>query len=116
MFNPDLPSTTNGYSLWGDPNKKEHYEYTLSWSPYDNVRKAKYPAILATSGLNDNQVPFSSPAKWVAKVRENNLGTNPVLFKVNMGAGHVGESGRFERQKLNALKYAFILDQLGWKE
>lgn len=116
MFNPDLPLTTNEYNLLGDPNKKEHYEYMLSWSPFDNVRKAKYPAILATGGLNDTQVPYFSPAKWVAKVRENNLGTNPVLFKVEMGAGHGGESGRFERQKLTALKYAFILDQLGWKE
>lgn len=116
MFNPDKPLITNGYDLWGDPNKKEHYEYMLTWSPYDNVHKAKYPAILATGGLNDNQVGFSSPAKWVAKVRENNLGTNPVLFKVNMGAGHIGESDRYEKQKLTALIYAFILDQLGWKE
>jgi oligopeptidase B len=80
------------------------------------VKPAKYPAILATGGLNDTQVPYFSPAKWVAKVRENNLGTNPVLFRVEMGAGHGGQSGRFERQKITALKYAFILDQLGWNE
>lgn len=116
MFNPDNQGTTNGYDLWGDPNKKEHYEYMLTWSPLDNVRKAKYPAILATSGLNDTQVPFFSPAKWVAKVRENNLGKNPVLFQVNIGAGHSGESGRYKKEKLTALKYAFILDQLGIKE
>lgn len=116
MYNTDLPLTTLEYDQWGDPNKKEYYDYMLTWSPLDNVKKAKYPAILATGGLNDTQVPFYSPAKWVAKVRENNLGTNPVLFKVNMGAGHGGESGRYERQKLTALKYAFVLDQLGLKE
>jgi oligopeptidase B len=116
MFNTDLPLTTLEYEEWGDPNKKEHYDYMLSWSPYDNVNKIKYPAILATGGLNDTQVPYFSPAKWVAKVREHNIGNNPVLFKVNMGAGHGGESGRFERQKLTALKFAFVLDQLGWDE
>ncbi len=112
-FDPNIPQE---YGQWGDPNIKEHYEYMLSWSPLDNVKSAKYPAILATGGLHDTQVPYFSPAKWVAKVRENNLGPNPVLFKVEMGAGHGGQSGRFERQKLTALKYAFILDQLGWKE
>ena len=116
MFNTDLPLTTLEYDQWGDPNKKEYYDYMLSWSPLDNVRPAKYPAIFATGGLNDTQVPYFSPAKWVAKVRENNLGNNPVLFKVNMGAGHGGESGRFERQKLTAMKYAFLLNQLGWTE
>jgi oligopeptidase B len=116
MFNPDLPLTTLEYDQWGDPNKKEYYDYMLSWSPYDNVKKAKYPSILATGGLNDTQVPYFSPAKWVAKVRENNTGNNVVLFKCNMGAGHGGESGRYEAQKLQALKYAFMLDQLGMKE
>ncbi|MGI8580988.1 MAG: S9 family peptidase [Chitinophagaceae bacterium] len=115
-FDPTIPLVTLEYEQWGDPNNKEHYDYMLSWSPLDNVKPAKYPAILATGGLHDTQVPYFSPAKWVAKVRENNLGTNPVLFKVEMGAGHGGQSGRFERQKLTALKYAFILDQLGWKE
>ncbi len=116
MFNTDLPLTTLEYEEWGDPNNEKFYQYMLSWSPLDNVKPAKYPAILATGGLNDTQVPYFSPAKWVAKVRENNLGTNPVLFRVEMGAGHGGQSGRFERQKLTALKYAFILDQLGWRE
>jgi oligopeptidase B len=116
MYNADLPLTTLEYDQWGDPNKKQYYDYMLTWSPLDNVKPAKYPAIFATGGLNDTQVPYFSPAKWVAKVRENNLGNNPVLFKVNMGAGHGGESGRYERQKLTALKYAFILDQLGWNK
>jgi len=116
MFNTDLPLTTLEYDQWGDPNKKEFYDYMLSWSPYDNVKPAKYPAIFATGGLNDTQVPYFSPAKWVAKIRENNTGNNPVLFKVNMGAGHGGESGRFARQKLTAEKFSFALQQLGWNE
>jgi oligopeptidase B len=114
--NPDLPLTTLEYDEWGNPANREHFEYMLTWSPYDNVKDANYPAILATGGLHDTQVPYFSPAKWVAKVREHNTGNNPVLFKVNMGAGHSGESGRFERQKLTALKYAFMLDLLGIKE
>jgi oligopeptidase B len=112
MFNTDLPLTTLEYDEWGDPRKKEYFDYMLSWSPYDNVKPVSYPAILATGGLNDTQVPYFSPAKWVQKVRDNNKGTNPVLFKCNMGAGHGGESGRFERQKLTALKYAFMIDLL----
>ncbi len=116
MENPDMPLTTLEYDEWGNPNIKEQYDYLLTWSPYDNVKDAKYPAIFATGGLNDTQVPYFSPAKWVARVREHNIGTNPVIFKVNMGAGHSGESGRFERQKLTALKYAFMLDLLGMKE
>ncbi len=114
--NPDLPLTTLEYDEWGDPGVKEIYEYLLTWSPYDNVKDAKYPAIFATGGLHDTQVPYFSPAKWVVKVREHNLGTNPVLFRVNMGAGHSGESGRFERLKLMAMKYAFMLDLLGRRE
>jgi oligopeptidase B len=116
MYNTNLPLTTLEYDEWGDPNKKEHYDYMLTWSPQDNIKKAKYPAIFATGGLNDTQVPYFSAAKWVAKIRENNLGNNPVLFKINMNAGHGGESGRYERQKLQALKYTFVLDQLGWNE
>ena len=116
MFDPNIPLVTLEYNEWGDPNKKEFYDYMLTWSPLDNVKKAKYPAIFATGGLHDTQVPYFSPAKWVAKVREHNLGTNPVLLKTNMSAGHGGESGRFERQKLTAMKYAFALDQLGWNE
>ncbi len=116
MFNPDLPLTTLEYGEWGNPNIEEQYNYMMTWSPYDNVRDAMYPAILATGGLNDTQVPYFSPAKWVARVRDHNKGKNPVLFKVNMGAGHAGESGRFESQKLTAFKFAFMLDLLGVRE
>jgi oligopeptidase B len=112
MFNDKLPLTTLEYDEWGNPNKKDYYDYMLSWSPYDNVKPANYPAIFATGGLNDTQVPYFSPAKWVARVRENNAGKNPILLKCNMEAGHGGQSGRFDRFKLTALKYAFMLDLL----
>jgi oligopeptidase B len=115
MMNPDLPLTTLEYDEWGDPNKKEYYDYMLSWSPYDNVQAADFPAILATGGLNDTQVPYFSPAKWVQKIRENNTGSEPILLQVNMGAGHGGESGRFARQKETAMIYAFMIDQVGMK-
>lgn len=115
MTNPDLPLTTLEYDEWGDPNKKEYYDYMLSWSPYDNVKPADFPAILATGGVNDTQVPYFSPAKWVQKIRENNTGNELVLFKCNMDAGHAGASGRFASQKETSLVYAFILDQVNPK-
>jgi len=111
-MNPDLPLSTLEYDEWGNPNDKEYFDYMLSWSPYDNVKQAAYPAILATGGVNDTQVPYFSPAKWVQKIRDNNTGDNPVLFKCNMGAGHAGASGRFERQKETAMMYAFMIDQV----
>jgi oligopeptidase B len=113
MYNDQLPLTSLEWDEWGNPVNKEYYDYMLSWSPYDQVRKANYPAILATGGLNDTQVPYFSPAKWVQRMRDNNTGKNPILFKCNMDAGHGGQSGRFERYKLTALKYAFMLDLLG---
>ena len=113
MLNTDLPLTTLEYDEWGNPTQKDYYDYMLSWSPYDNVKEAEYPAIFATGGLNDTQVPYFSPAKWVQKVRENNTGDAPVLFKCDMGAGHGGKSGRFQRQEETALIYSFIIDQAG---
>jgi oligopeptidase B len=112
MYNTDLPLTTLEFSEWGDPRNREYHDYMMSWSPYDNVTERAYPEILATGGLNDTQVPYFSPAKWVQKVRENNTASTKVLFKCNMGAGHGGESGRFESQRLTALKYAWMLDVL----
>ena len=112
MFNTDLPLTTLEFSEWGDPGKREYYNYMMSWSPYDNVTRRAYPEILATGGLNDTQVPYFSPAKWVQKIRENNTAPTRTLFTCNMGAGHSGESGRFESRKLTALKFAWMLDIL----
>jgi oligopeptidase B len=112
MLDETLPLTSLEWDEWGNPKNKEYYDYMLTYSPYDQVKTQKYPAILATGGLNDTQVPYWSPAKWVAKLRELKIDDNPILLKINMGAGHSGASGRFERYKLIALKYAFMLNML----
>jgi oligopeptidase B len=116
MFNENLPLTTLEYDEWGNPNNKIFYDYMRSWSPYDNVKLANYPAILAFGSLFDTQVPYYSPAKWVQRLRANNTGTNPILFKCDMGNGHNGKSGRFEQIRMTALQYAFMLDLLGFSE
>ena len=113
MLDDKIPLTSNEWDEWGDPRKKEHYEYVLSYSPYDNVKAQAYPALLVTTGLNDSQVQYFEPAKWVAKLQATKTDRNPLLFKVNMGAGHGGRSGRFERIHETAEAYAFLLNQLG---
>ncbi len=113
MLDESVPLTTGEYDEWGNPNKKEYYDYMLSYSPYDNVISQKYPSMLVTTGLHDSQVQYWEPAKWVAKLREMKTGDNVLLLFTNMSTGHGGASGRFERFKLIALEYAFILGQIG---
>lgn len=113
MLDESIPLTTSEYDEWGDPNKKEYYDYILSYSPYDNVEAKNYPAMLVTTGLHDSQVQYWEPAKWVAKLRDMKKDKNVLLLKTDMGAGHSGASGRFKRYKETALEYAFILDQAG---
>ncbi len=113
MLDENIPLTTGEYDEWGDPNIKDFYEYILSYSPYDNVERKKYPALLVTTGLNDSQVQYWEPAKWVAKLRDMKTDSNPILLYANMSAGHSGSSGRFERFKVIALEYAFLFDQIG---
>ncbi|BDD05251.1 S9 family peptidase [Aureibacter tunicatorum] len=112
MLDESIPLTTGEYDEWGNPNDKEYYEYMLSYSPYDNVKKADYPAMLVTTGLHDSQVQYWEPAKWVAKLRDNHTGSAPIILKTNMETGHGGASGRFESYKETALEYAFLIDQL----
>jgi oligopeptidase B len=88
----------------------------LSYSPYDNVTAQAYPAMLVTTGLHDSQVQYFEPAKWVAKLRAVGTGDAPLIFKINMEAGHGGKSGRFRRLEEEALAYAFFLDLAGIKE
>jgi oligopeptidase B len=116
MFNDQLPLTTLEYDEWGNPNNKTYYDYMLSWSPYDQLKPANYPAILATGGLNDTQVPYYSPAKWVAKMRTTQTGKNPIYLKTDLETGHGGKSGRFNRYEATAFKYVFMLDLLGIEE
>jgi oligopeptidase B len=116
MLDTSLPLTTQEYEEWGDPNVEEYYKYILSYSPYDNVTSQNYPNILATGGLNDSQVGFHEPAKWVAKLRELKSDNNIVLLYTNMDSGHGGATGRYDRIKETAFEYAFVLDRLGIKE
>jgi oligopeptidase B len=88
----------------------------LTYSPYDNVRAQAYPAMLVTTGLWDSQVQYYEPAKWVAKLRGLNVGSNLLLLHVDMDAGHGGKSGRYQRYRETAMEYAFILDQLGLRD
>ena len=115
MLDESLPLTINEYEEWGNPSDVEYYEYIKSYSPYDNVRAAGYPAILATAGLNDPRVPFWEPAKWVAKLRTVTLSDRPILLKTEMVAGHSGPSGRYESWREEAFVTAFIVDQVGEK-
>ncbi len=113
MLDESIPLTTNEFDEWGDPREKEYYDYMLSYSPYDNVRAADYPAMLVTTGLWDSQVQYFEPTKWVARLRATKTDRNPLLLHANMEAGHGGASGRFRRQKERALEFAFVLQQLG---
>ena len=116
MLDESIPLTTNEFDEWGDPKKKEFYDYMLSYSPYDNVARQDYPAMLVTTGLHDSQVQYWEPAKWVARLRARNTGPNPILYRTTMEAGHGGKSGRFQRFREIAEEYAFILDQSGITE
>jgi len=109
MLDESIPLTTLEYEEWGNPHERPHYEYMLSYSPYDNVRPQVYPAILVTTGLWDSQVQYYEPAKWVAKLRNANRGNQPLLLHVNLEAGHGGKSGRYERLREVAREYGFII-------
>jgi oligopeptidase B len=112
MLDDSIPLTTNEFDEWGNPQNTLFYDYMLSYSPYDNVKAQAYPALLVTTGLNDSQVQYYEPSKWVAKLRALKTDKNPLLFKVNMEAGHGGKSGRFTHYREIAEAYAFFLDQL----
>ena len=113
MLDESIPLTTGEFDEWGDPKEKEAYERMLSYSPYDNVKDAAYPAMLVTTGFHDSQVQYWEPAKWVQRLRRHQQGQAPVLLHTNLEAGHGGASGRFERLKEVALDYAFLIWQAG---
>ena len=112
MLDPTIPLTTNEYDEWGNPEKKDAYDYMLTYSPYDNLKAQPYPATFVGTGLWDSQVQYWEPAKYVARLRDLNTSTAPVLFRTNMDAGHGGKSGRFRRYRELSEMYAFLLDQL----
>ena len=113
MLDASLPLTVPEYEEWGDPNQEEYFRYMLSYSPYDNLRAANYPAMLVRTSLHDSQVMYWEPAKYVAKLRTLKTDSNPLLLVTNMQAGHGGASGRYDYLKEIALDYAFLLRALG---
>jgi oligopeptidase B len=113
MLDASIPLTTSEWDEWGDPRKKEYYDYMLSYSPYDQVKAQSYPNMIVTTGYWDSQVQYWEPAKWVAKLRDMKTDRNILVMDCNMNAGHGGASGRFERNRIVALQYAFIIDLAG---
>jgi oligopeptidase B len=114
MLDESIPLTTNEFDEWGNPaSNKATHDYMLSYSPYDQLKAQRYPAMLVTSGLWDSQVQYWEPTKWVARLRTVKTDDNPLLLRTNMEAGHGGKSGRFERYQEVAEEYAFVLWQAG---
>lgn len=116
MMDATLPLTVGEYLEWGNPNEKAAFDYMLSYSPYDNLKRGDYPSMLVTTSLNDSQVMYWEPAKYVAKLRTLKTDRNPLHLKCNMGAGHGGASGRYDRLKEVAFEYAWLLVQAGIRD
>ena len=112
MSDESIPLTTFEYDEWGNPNNKEEYLYMKTYSPYDNINKLNYPAVLVTTSLFDSQVQYFEPAKYVPKLRENSTSGNPVFLNINLVGGHGGKSGRLDSLNETAMDYSFILNIL----
>jgi len=114
MLDASLPLTVGEYLEWGNPNEKPAYDYMKSYSPYDNIEAKAYPTMLVRTSLNDSQVMYWEPAKYVSKLRAMKTDNNLLLFKIKLEpGGHGGASGRYDRLKDTAFDYAFILGQFG---
>jgi oligopeptidase B len=113
MLDASLPLTVAEYEEWGNPNEAEAFAYMRSYSPYDNLKAGDYPAMLVKTSLNDSQVMYWEPAKYVARLRTLKTNDTPLLLHINMDAGHGGASGRYDYLKEIAFDYAFLLTQLG---
>jgi len=112
MSDPSIPLTTLEYDQWGNPDNKEHFDYIMTYSPYDNIRPADYPHILITTGLNDPRVAYWEPAKFTAKLRELKTDDNTLILRTNFDAGHAGASGRYDYLKEVASDFAFLINKL----
>jgi oligopeptidase B len=113
MLDESIPLTTGEFDEWANPKDRKYYDYMLSYSPYDQVSRQAYPARFVGTGLWDSQVQYYEPAKWVAKLRRLKTDANPLVFRINMEAGHGGRSGRFQHYHEVAEQYAFVLGQAG---
>jgi oligopeptidase B len=113
MLDASLPLTVAEYEEWGNPNEAEAFAYMRSYSPYDNLKAGEYPAMLVKTSLNDSQVMYWEPAKYVARLRTLKKNETPLLLHINMDAGHGGASGRYDYLKEIAFDYAFLLRELG---
>ncbi len=112
MLDESLPLTITEWEEWGDPRERDAYARMKSYSPYDNVHDAAYPAMLVTTGLNDPRVQYWEPAKWVQKLRAHSTSRKPILLRTEMGAGHGGPSGRYDAWRDEAIILAFVCDQV----
>jgi oligopeptidase B len=113
MLDPNLPLTVTEFEEWGNPQNKAEYDYIKSYSPYDNVAATNYPALLVQTSLNDSQVMYWEPAKYVAKLRATKTDTNELLLRCEMAGGHSGQSGRYDALHQQAFTYAWLLKQWG---
>ena len=117
ILDPSLPLTVGEWEEWGDPlHDPSVYEYMKEYTPYENVQAVEYPAIFASTSLNDTRVFFVEPAKWVARLREtvtSDQSERPIVFRCEMVAGHGGRSGRYRKWEQRADELAWLLDQLG---
>jgi oligopeptidase B len=113
MLDESLPLTVGEFEEWGNPKKKDEYDYIRSYCPYSNLESKAYPAMLVKTSFNDSQVMYWEPAKYVARLRTLKTDGNPLLLKTNMAAGHGGASGRYDFLREVAFDYAFVLGQLG---
>ena len=113
MLDESLPLTVGEFEEWGNPKIREHYEYMKTYCPYTNLATRPYPEILVRTSINDSQVMYWEPAKWVAKLRALNHGHLPLIFKINMAAGHGGSSGRYDALREAAFDFTWVLHVLG---
>jgi oligopeptidase B len=113
MLDESIPLTVQEFQQWGNPKVKAEYDYIRKYCPYTNLKAAAYPSMLVMTSLNDSQVLFHEPTKYVAKLRTLKTDKNPLLLRCNMDAGHGGASGRYDHLKEDALVLAFMLDQMG---
>mmetsp|Transcript_15713 Transcript_15713/g.23086 ORF Transcript_15713/g.23086 Transcript_15713/m.23086 type:complete len:756 (+) Transcript_15713:492-2759(+) len=114
MSDPSIPLTITEWEEWGNPNEKKYFDYMMSYSPVDNVKRNTYPSLLITAGLNDPRVPYWEPAKWVARLREAQKDNSvPMLLKTDMSSGHFSASDRYKLMEERSIEYAFVAEQLG---